>query len=260
MRLKLKDRIESYQDSYDYKLLSRLPLVISVNGRTFSKVTSLLDKPYDSKFVESMLTTVIKLSSEIEGTVFIYYYGDEITIIARNDQNTETCPWFDNKLQKIVSATSSIATLYFNKCAASVGLNLFGDALFISQVFVVPNIVEAINTIIYKQQANFYSSTNLACYYELLKQHNKNTIKEMLSGLSIDEKIDLLRQECGIDFNNFPAIYRRGAACYKVPKIIDGTVKNKWFINTDIPIFTKDQSFLSNILKSGTDIFRVESI
>jgi tRNA(His) 5'-end guanylyltransferase len=73
----------------------------------------------------------------------------------------------------------------------------------------------------------------------------------------VDEKIELLNQECQIDFHEYPVPFRRGAACYKIPKIIeDGNVKNKWFVNSDLPIFTENQSFLSNIFKNGSDIFR----
>jgi tRNA(His) 5'-end guanylyltransferase len=134
------------------------------------------------------------------------------------------------------------------------------DLIFTTQVFTVPNIAEAINTIIYKQQQNFHTSIQFACFYELLKKYDKNTIKEMLTGLSVDEKIDLLSQECNVDFNNYPLSYRRGAACYRVPKVIDQIVKNKWYINEELPIFTKDQTFLSNIFKNGADIFRQASI
>ncbi len=83
----------------------------------------------------------------------------------------------------------------------------------------------------------------------------------MLSGLTVDEKIDLLHQECGIDFNEYPHSFRRGATCYKIPKIVaDGVMKTKWTINAEPPIFTKDQSFLSNIFKNGADIFREASL
>jgi tRNA(His) guanylyltransferase len=253
---KLKDRIDSYINSTDYKLLSKLPTITCVNGKSFFKTTSLIDKPFCSEFTESMLATALKLSTDIEGTVFSYYYNDEIIIITRNDQNIDTAPWFDNKLQKIASITSSIATRYFNEYTSTKELNLFGESLFYSHVFVVPNIGEAINTIICKQQQNFHSSVHFACFYELLKKYDKNTIREMLMGLSVDEKINLLSQECGIIFNDYPAVYRRGAACYKIPKVVDNIVKNKWTINTDLPIFTKDQTFLNNILKLGSDIFR----
>jgi tRNA(His) guanylyltransferase len=197
---------------------------------------------------------------EVEGALFAYQYNDEIVVVARNDQTQETSPWYDNRLQRICSVTSSIATQHFNNFAASTEMNLMGDAFFTSQIFVVPNITEAINTMVFKQQHNFHISIQLACFYELLKKYDKSTIKEMLTDLSIDEKIDLLNQECGIDFNEYPTSFRRGAACYKIRKIVDGVVKNKWVVNSELPIFTKDQSFLSNIFKNGADIFRGGSL
>lgn len=258
--LKLKDRIDSYRESSDYKLLGRVPLIVCVNGRNFAKATSLLDKPYDFKLAECMHSTMIRLCHEIEGALFAYHFNDEIILVARNDQNLDTSPWFDNKVQKICSITSSIATSHFDDCATSINLNLTGDPIFYSQIFAVPNIMEAINTIIYKQQNNFLYSVQSSCLYELLKKYEKNTIKEMLSGLNMDEKIDLLQQECNVDFNNYPVSFRRGTACYKIPKIVNETIKNKWFINNDLPIFTKDQSFLTNIFKHGSDIFREASL
>jgi len=261
MSQKLKDRIDSYIESSDHKILSRLPIIICVNGRAFSKLTSLIDKPYCTKFAEGMLSAMLKLCMEVEGALFAYQHNDEIVIVARNDQSLETEPWYDNRVQKIASITASIATTHFKNYVGSTDLNLLGEPLFTSQVFAVPNISEAINTLVYKQQQNFHTSIQFACYYELLKKHYRNTIKEMLSGLTVDEKIDLLRQECGIDFNEYPHSFRRGAACYKIPKIIEGgTMKTKWAINPELPIFTKDQTFLSNIFKNGADIFRAGSL
>lgn len=259
MSMKLKDRITSYEEAADYKLLNRVPIIITINGRAFAKATSLLDKPYCSKFAECMFSTTLRLCNEIEGALFAYHHNDEITIVARNDQSPDTAAWFDNKLQKICSVTAAVATVHFNDCASSIELNMIGDPIFTSQVFVVPNVAESINTLVYKQQHNFHTSIQSACFYELLKKYDKNTIKEMLGGLSIDEKLELLQQECNIDFNEYPESFRRGVACYKVPKVVDGAMKNKWFINSDLPIFTKDQSFLSNIMKNGGDIFRQES-
>lgn len=257
--LKLRDRIESYRDSSDYKLLNRLPVVICINGRSFGKSTELLDKPYCPKFAECILSTTLRLCNEVEGALFAYQHNDEIVIVARNDQSPETTPWYDNRIQKISSITASIATLHFNNCANTVNLDLVGEPMFTSQVFAVPNMAEAINTLVYKQQQNFHTSIQFACFYELLKKYDKHAIKEMLSGLSIDEKIDLLHQECGIDFNNYPTHFRRGGSCYKVPKVTGDSMKNKWVVNPELPIFTKDQSFLSNIFKNGADIFRKDS-
>ena len=259
MSNKLKDRIEGYQSASDYKLLNRVPIIISINGRGFSKVTQLIDKPYCPKFAECILSTTLRLCSAVEGALFAYQYNDEIVIVARNDQTPDTNPWYDNKLQKICSVTSAVATMHFNEEAARLNLSLTGDPIFTSQVFMVPTIGEAVNTLIYKQQQNFHTSIQSACLYELIKKYDKNAIKDMLSGLSVDEKIDLLSQECGVDFNGYPVSFRRGAAAYKVPIVSGDSMRNKWYLNLEPPIFTKDQSFLSNIFKNGADIFRQES-
>jgi tRNA(His) 5'-end guanylyltransferase len=258
--IKLKDRIDSYQATSDYKLLARLPIIIIVNGRSFSKLTQLLDKPYCPKFAECILSTMLRLCTEVEGALFGYQYNDEIVLVVRNDQNPDTVPWYDNRVQKISSVTAAIATMHFNDCATKLSLNLTNDPIFTSQVFAVPTIGEAINTLVYKQQYNFHASIQFACLYELIKKHDKNAIKEMLSGLSMDEKIDLLHQECQINFNDYPVSFRRGTACYKVPKLSEESARYKWYLNPEPPIFTKDQSFLSNIFKHGSDIFRQESL
>lgn len=259
MSNKLKDRIESYQSATDYKLLPRVPIVICINGRGFSKVTQLLDKPYCPKFSECIISTMLRLCTDVEGALFGYQFNDEIVIVARNDQSNDTTPWYDNRLQKICSVTSAVATMHFNECAQEIKLDVTGDPIFTSQVFVVPTIAEAVNSLIFKQQQNFHTSIQSACLYELIKSHDKHTIKEMLSGLSVDEKIDLLAQECSVDFNSYPLAFRRGVAAYKVPKVSGDSMKNKWHLNLEPPIFTKDQSFLSNIFKNGADIFRQES-
>ena len=259
MSNKLSNRIESYQQVTDCKIMNRLPIIICINGRGFAKATQLLDKPYCPKFAECMLSTMLKLCSQVEGATFAYHQNDEIIIVARNDQNNDTTAWYDNKVQKICSVTSSIATLHFNECVSKLQLNMTGDeSIFTSQVFAVPNVSEAINAIIYKQQQNFFISIQSACLYNLLNKYDKNSIRDMLNGLTIDEKIDLLYQECNINFNDYPLEFRRGTAAYKIPKIIDGTMKNKWHLDSELPIFTKDASFLSNLFKHGSDIFRQE--
>ena len=140
-------------------------------------------------------------------------------------------------------------------------LNLTGAPIFTSQVFVVPTIGEAINCFISKQQQNFHTSIQLACFYELLNKHDRIAIKDMLSGLSVDDKIDLLHQECNIDFNDYPIHFRRGAAGYKIPKVVGDGTKNKWVVNPDLPIFTKGSNLsYTNIFKHGGDLFRQESL
>ena len=236
--------------------MPKLPIVICTNIKSASKITSLVDKPFCSKFSECMLSTMKKLCIDVEGCVFGYSFNDEIVLILKNDQTPDTLPWFDNKVQKITSLISTVSSSYFKEVSSSINLPLSSDPIFITNVFAVPNVMEATNTLVYKQQHNFHTSIQFACFYELLNKYDKNTIREMLSGLSVDDKISLLKEECNVDFNNYPSTFRRGSACYRVPKIINDSVKNKIFLNENLPIFTKDHLFISQIIKSGSDIFR----
>src|ERR1700733_11134947 len=120
----LKERIQSYQEIVDHKLLPKLPVITIVNGRSFRKTTSLLVKPFDIKFFEILTATAVKLMQEIDGSMFGYSFNDEIVIVSRNDKNIDTHPYYDNRIQKIVSAASSIATYEFNKVAAVSGVEL----------------------------------------------------------------------------------------------------------------------------------------
>jgi tRNA(His) 5'-end guanylyltransferase len=256
MSLKLTDRIASYATLAQHKLLPKLPVIIVINGRSFSKTTALLDKPYCPRFMEALCATASRLIQDIDGALFAYIFNDEIVIVSRNDQNNDTIPWCDNDIQKIASVVSGIGSLYFNNYAASIDLNV-SEAIFTTNVFVVPNITEAINTIIAKQQQNLQNSAQLACFYQLLESGlNKNDIKEMTAGMSREEKIALLLQECKIIFNDYPAAFRYGVACYKKPHIVEyegkEIIKHKWYLDVDLPLFSQ-RTLLQDIFKKDKD-------
>jgi len=256
----LRERIEEYEDSTRLKLTRKLPVITVLNGRSFKKITSLIPKPFAPEFMEIMCATMIKLSQEMDGSIFAYSFNDEIVIISRNDQNIETGAWYDNNIQKIVSASAAIATLEFNRIARINEVQLFGDPVFTAKTFIVPNAMEAINLLIAKQQQAFHSALHMACFYELLKKHDIDTVRQTLTEKSATAKAEILFEECNIDFNNYPLPFKRGIACYRVPKLVASeegeSIKNKLIIDMEIPLFTKDHEFLGNIFKSGRDIIR----
>jgi tRNA(His) 5'-end guanylyltransferase len=257
----LRERVESYSDLTDQKLMRKLPIIVVLNGRSFKKTTSLLTKPFCPVFAEAMCAVMIKLSQEIDGTTFAYSFNDEIVLVVRNDQTPETGAWYDNRIQKIVSVSASIATFEFNRIAKINEMQTLGDPIFSAQTFTVPNITEAINVLVAKQQQAFHTALSMACFYELLKNHSPETVQQTLSEKSPQAKAEILFEECNIDFNNYPLPFRRGFACYRVPRVINTAegeeIKNKLTIDMEIPLFTKNHDFLGQIFKSGRDIFRV---
>ena len=251
METSLTDRINSYQELNDYQLIKRLPVIIVINGRSFSKTTSLLDKPYSPAFMELMAASMVKLCNEVDGIVFSYTFNDQIVLILKNDQNANTEAWYGNKIQSIVSATSSIATLEFNKVKDINGVNIIGDAIFTAKTFVVPNTVELINTIIHMQQNCFHAALSQAAFYELLKIHGSDKSKKILNGKNPKQKAEILFNECGVEFNNYPLPFKRGIATYKAPKInpYNNEIKHKFIINDELPLFTQEKNWLFSIFK-----------
>lgn len=256
----LKDRMSEYKDTFDYKLQSKLPVIICLNGRSFLKTTSLLDKPFCEKFSEAMKYVVTSLVNEVEGVVFAYSFNDEIILICKNDQTLDTKPWYSNKIQSIASSTASIATLNFTNYANSIDLNIMSGGIFLSQVYTLPSLTECVNLLIYKQQIANQISLYYSLYYEYLKTFHKDMIERALFGWSDEQKIEVLQDKFGIDYFSYPSVFRNGFACYRSPKVINDVVKNKWAINNDLPSFIEDNQFILNILKNGVDIVRAKDL
>lgn len=256
----LRERVLSYETLTDYKLIKKLPVVIKLNGRSFKKLTSLLPKPFHLGFSECMWGVALKLMQEIDGSIISYCFNDEIILISKNDQNINTSAWYDNHIQRIASTTASIATIEFAKLSQSNDLNLIGDATFISNCFVVPNITEAINLLISKQQEALYLAISLTCFHELSKKYDIETVKQTLYEKSSAAKLEILSETCGIDFEMLPAAFRRGVAAYRILKIMENDglqqIRPRLIIDEDLPVFSKDQEFLHQILTSGKDIIR----
>lgn len=238
---KLNERIESYQELSNYKLMTKVPVIYKINGKNFSNATAILDKPFDKSFYDCLSSTAKLLCSEIEGATVGYVFNDTIIVISRNDQTPQTEPWFNNNLSKLISVSTSLAASHFYQCADFVKLQLSGGyPVFSSNVFTVPNNQEAINTLIYYQQLNSLIAVQFASYYELLKKYNKNDIKKMLYGLSRLDKIELLKDEFSIDFNDYSSVFRNGALCIKI--------NNKWVMSEVIEQFSLSQDYLKTII------------
>jgi tRNA(His) 5'-end guanylyltransferase len=246
--------MDEYESAFNIKLIKKLPIIIVINGRSFKKFTSLLDKPFSQEFKEIICGIMIRLISEIDGCVLLYSFNDEIIAICRNDQSNQTEQWYDGRIQQIVSVVSCIASLEFNKLVEVGGVKIIGDPIFKSNVFILPNISETINYLVSKQQEAFQISVSMACFHELLKKYNSSfKVKEMLYNKTTSEKIDILKKECDISMDLYPSSFTKGVACYRIPKIINDEIKNKITIDTELPIFTQDHSYLKNILNINTN-------
>lgn len=245
----LGDRMKAYEDAYDTSIISRVPIVVRCDGKGFSKFTKrlMLKKPFDETMCQAMSHTMLEVASKIEGCVFGYTQSDEITFVLRNDQSTESEPWFGNRIQKITSIVSSMVTAHF--------IRLMGGATayFDTRVFGVPTVMEAINCLVWRQNDATKNSISCATYYVVGEAKGKKTARNLMHGLNQKQQQELLFKETGVNWNDYPTKYKRGIGCYREKVVLTGPdgisfERNPWKIDEELPIFAKNQEFLIKIM------------
>jgi len=247
--------MKQYENAADVRLVRRLPVIVRIDGKKFSKYTKRLkvEKPFDSRFLEAMKNTAIALAKNVTGCVFCYTQSDEISLILRNDQSLESEPFLNNRVQKITSILASMATGWFNRFITNINdnenSNCFSQhprelspAFFDARAYVVPSIEEVKNYLIWRQQDCTRNSILNATYYGLaaLPDMGKKSARNLIHGLNINELQELMFSKAGINWNDFDPEFRRGTAAYRAIKIIEtqteNIIRNKW-IAGECPIF-----------------------
>ena len=263
----LGNRMKQYENCYRLYLPRRQAVIIRCDGRSFHTFTKGFARPYDTVFAEAMQQTALKLAENISGCKFVYTQSDEISLVLTDYENINTEPWFGNNLQKIVSISASMATLYFNNAYRELVSPVFDyiekdekfrkvqlahlealtkrTAIFDSRVFIVPR--EEVFNVLYWRQTDCIRNS-----IQLLGQANFS--HNQLQGKNCDEIQEMLWQEHGINWSKEPEWFKNGVAIYKEPMLVthtmpDGTSKtverNKWFVDKNIPIFTRDRNFIN---------------
>lgn len=77
-----------------------------------------------------------------------------------------------------------------------------------------------------------------------------NFSHKRLEGLDSKQIQELLFQEKGINWNNYPTKFKRGSCCIKKCYQATGSVlRSHWFIDDEIPIFTgKGREYIETLL------------
>ena len=113
--MKLDERMKKYEYVTRHYLTIRTPVIVRIDGKAFHTFTKGMKKPFDHIFMESMQDTMKYLCENVQGCVLGYCQSDEISLLLIDYDTLETSAWFDNNLSKIISITSSLASVYFNQ-------------------------------------------------------------------------------------------------------------------------------------------------
>lgn len=171
----MKENYEIRSRSY---LTRRTPVIIRLDGRSFSKYTRDLDKPFDEGFIEDMIETAEYLCSNVQGAIMAYTQSDEISLLLCDYKNLDSDAWFDYEIQKMCSISASIATAKFNQLRFLRGFETLVN--FDSRTFNIPE-SEVANYFLARQRDAIRNSVSMLAgsLYTHKELHGKNSNDRM---------------------------------------------------------------------------------
>lgn len=273
-RSDLAKRMKGYESVSKTRLVSRMPVIIRLDGRSFHTFTRGFKKPFDEVLIKSMQDTMKYLCENIQGCVLGYHQSDEITLALVDYKKLNSSSWFDNEVQKICSISASMATMAFNKFFKSNVEKMISEyncslvpqcmeiqmkrdeyhrillkavskgAMFDARCFNIPK-EEVTNNIYWRQLDATRNSIQMV--------GQDNFSQKELHGKSCNKIQDMLFTQKGINWNNFPTYQKRGSCCVrnKIVISVNGVMgiaqlrdtsksENEWIIDKNIPIFKGD--------------------
>lgn len=235
---------ENYEQISKTRLMRREPVIIRLDGKAFHSYTKNFKKPFDRVLMKTMQQTMRYLCENVEGCTLGYMQSDEISLLLIDYKKLNTQAWFDNEVQKMCSISASMATMIFNM----IFRKKVGD--YIVDTFDLYNISkeeEYINTLLkaVEKGAMFDSRcfnipkeevTNYFLWRQLDATRNSiqmvgqaNFSHKQLHKKNCNDIQDMLHEEKGINWNDFPTTQKRGSCCIKG--------EHGWDIDNEIPIF-----------------------
>ena len=211
-RMKLYEGIEANRI-----LIPQLPVVVRLDGKAFHSFTKGLKRPYDERFSNLMIETTEHLVDKTNARIG-YCQSDEISLVLYlDDFNSE--PIFGGRICKLTSIISSMCTAWFNsRIRAYIPEKENLLAYFDCRVWNVPNLTEAANVLVWRELDATKNAISMAAQsmfsHKQLQNKNGSQMQEMM-------------HEKGVNFNNYPAFFKRGTYVRRVTKKIPFSAEEK---------------------------------
>lgn len=198
----LGDRMKMYEMAEaGRRCMPLLPILARIDGRSFSKFTHGLERPFDRRLSQLMIDTVKFLVRETNAACG-YTQSDEITL-GWHAPTFDSQVIFDGRISKLCSVLASMTTVYFNRHLPAHLPAEYADRLphFDARVWSVPNLEEAANAFLWREFDATKNAISMAArhYYSHKQLDNKNG-GEMLAMLA----------DKGVRWDDYPEFFKRG--------------------------------------------------
>lgn len=201
----LDKKMRSFEQSLDRKLLEGIYVVARLDGHGFTRLTKKewkLEKPFDVRFRDIMISTTKHLMDCGFRIVYGYTQSDEISLLFHLDDDT-----FGRKERKLLSILASEASVSFSLFAGR-------PAIFDCRLIPLPNKELVVDYFRWRQEDSHRNSLNGHCYWLLRKLGlSASEVQDRISGISNSEKNEILFSN-GINYNDLPSWQKRGVGLF----------------------------------------------
>jgi tRNA(His) 5'-end guanylyltransferase len=218
----LGDRMKALEAIETDRLLDPYrPIYARIDGRSFSRFTRDLARPYDARLSTVMIETTCALVRETQA-LFGYVQSDEVSLIwLIEDPESTREMFFGGKVQKLVSVLASSTTaIFIDRLLASTDpafrALVSRRPHFDARVLQLPTREDAANMLLWRELDACRNAISMAA--QSVCSHRE------LQGVGVPGMLDLIAQR-GIEFDAYPASFRRGT--FVRPQSVEWTLSDE---------------------------------
>lgn len=194
--------MKQYEASSDFSLPPNSPIVLRLDGHTFSRFTSHFCRPFDQRIHDAMIATSTDLLKFFPAATVAYTQSDEITLVFPNGVQS-----FNERVQKLSSLAASYCSVRFNAHLTAFlaknpepkvkdsAFEKLGHAHFDARFFAVPTVQEAFNCILWRCRNDAVRNSINAFARTLYSPHQMHR-------KTANELKDMIKTEKGIVFED----------------------------------------------------------
>lgn len=198
----LGDRMKAYEArETSRKTMPGLPVYARLDGRSFSRFTKGLNRPFDDHMARCMIETTRFLVKETNARVG-FVQSDEISMCYLSE-NQESELLFDGKIQKLTSTLASLATAKFNQMVTRlIPWKVELLPCFDARVIDMPSCAEVANMFLWRQLDAAKNSVSMAAHHHFSHKSLQGSTTAMMQ--------ERLFREAGVNWNDYPPMFKRG--------------------------------------------------
>ena len=257
----LDKQMRSFEQSLDRTMLEGIFVVARLDGHGFTRLTKKewdLEKPFDIRFRDAMITTLRHLMDCGFRIIYGYTQSDEISLLFHIDDST-----FGRKERKLLSILAGEASVAFSMAAGR-------PAVFDCRLIPLPNPGYVVDYFRWRQEDSHRNSLNSHCYWLLRKEGvSAGDVQKQIDGLSNAGKNELLFSR-GINYNDLPLWQRRGVGMYfkeiektgynPVTKEHTTCIRRSHYLEEKLPIGEPYARLIQSIIEANSHASKQECV